>query len=280
MRLIESSTWSGSGLPPCLSITSAPASWTSQSNATPVASRTRRVASLSSGPVPSPGINVTSCATAGTLAGDTLPASWPTSPPRSRLRCRESSSPRPPFARSIRSREYCATAATTSPISPGMRPTRRSPTCCSRASYPAADELAGFKEELAQRELPANVQTLIDGNAHDVTPMEMLRTATSLLSFADPAEAAIDRENEPPQGRRTDRTAPHGRGSSPPPAAGSRPGRAGCFSLVRGELPDHAPRREPVGARGACLRHRDDPPRRARAERVHVRGARGGRDGL
>src|SRR3954471_14321109 len=61
---------------------------------------------------------------------------------------------------------------------------------------PSDAELGGFKEELAQRELPANVQTLINGNAHDVTPMEMLRTATSLLSFSDPSESAIDREND------------------------------------------------------------------------------------
>src|SRR2546423_11052456 len=57
-------------------------------------------------------------------------------------------------------------------------------------------ELRAFTEELSRRELPPNARTLIDGNAHDVTPMEMLRTATSLLSFADPAEAAIDREND------------------------------------------------------------------------------------
>jgi citrate synthase len=61
---------------------------------------------------------------------------------------------------------------------------------------PGDGELAAFEQELAERELPANVQTLIDGNAHDVTPMEMLRTATSLLSFPDPAESAIDREND------------------------------------------------------------------------------------
>src|SRR5919198_1692962 len=45
-------------------MTSAPASWKSHSNATPVASRTRRVASESSGPTPSPGIKVTRCVTA------------------------------------------------------------------------------------------------------------------------------------------------------------------------------------------------------------------------
>src|SRR3954465_3574379 len=68
---IASSTSSGSGLPPYFSITSAPASRTSHSNSTPVASRTRRVASVSSGPVPSPGMSVTRWATAadGTYAG-------------------------------------------------------------------------------------------------------------------------------------------------------------------------------------------------------------------
>ena len=48
-RRIDSSVESGSGLPPCSSITSAPAGWTSHSNSTPVASSTRRVASVSSG---------------------------------------------------------------------------------------------------------------------------------------------------------------------------------------------------------------------------------------
>ena len=61
---------------------------------------------------------------------------------------------------------------------------------------PSSDELRAFEEELAERDLPANVRTLIDGNALDATPMEMLRTAVSLLSFDDPAEAAIDRETE------------------------------------------------------------------------------------
>src|SRR5262245_19514835 len=55
---MDSSTCSGRGVP-YLSMTSAPASWTSQSNSTPVASSTRRVASDSSGPTPSPGMNVT-----------------------------------------------------------------------------------------------------------------------------------------------------------------------------------------------------------------------------
>ena len=61
---------------------------------------------------------------------------------------------------------------------------------------PDADQLSAFRDELAQRELPRAVQALIDGNARDASPMEMLRTAVSLLSFSDPAEAATDRASE------------------------------------------------------------------------------------
>ncbi len=61
---------------------------------------------------------------------------------------------------------------------------------------PGPDELKVFRQELSERDLPANVRTVIDGNALDVMPMEMLRTGVSMLSFSDPAEAAIDRENE------------------------------------------------------------------------------------
>jgi 2-methylcitrate synthase len=63
-------------------------------------------------------------------------------------------------------------------------------------ALPGGEQLAAFEEELAQRELPRAVQALIDGNARDATPMEMLRTAVSLLSFSDPAEAAIDRNED------------------------------------------------------------------------------------
>jgi 2-methylcitrate synthase len=61
---------------------------------------------------------------------------------------------------------------------------------------PDAEQLAAFEEELAKRELPAAVEALIDANAQDAAPMEMLRTAVSALSFADPSEAAVDREQE------------------------------------------------------------------------------------
>src|SRR6187431_384179 len=50
-------------------MTSAPAGSMSHSKSTPVASSTRRVASVSSGPVPSPGISVTRCVTRERLYG-------------------------------------------------------------------------------------------------------------------------------------------------------------------------------------------------------------------
>src|SRR5213592_3485091 len=71
-RRIDSRVAGGSGLPAFSSITSVPACSTSQSNATPVASSTRRVASVSSGPVPSPGISVTRCATGPDSTGVSL----------------------------------------------------------------------------------------------------------------------------------------------------------------------------------------------------------------
>jgi 2-methylcitrate synthase len=63
-------------------------------------------------------------------------------------------------------------------------------------TLPTSEQLAAFEEELAQRDLPRAVEALIDGNARDASAMEMLRTAVSLLSFSDPAEAAIDRDDE------------------------------------------------------------------------------------
>ena len=61
---------------------------------------------------------------------------------------------------------------------------------------PAGDELDLFRRELSDRELPSAVATIVDGNAMDASPMETLRTAVSALSFSDPAEDAIDRDNE------------------------------------------------------------------------------------
>jgi citrate synthase len=60
---------------------------------------------------------------------------------------------------------------------------------------PSDDQLAAFREEL-EGELPRCTTALIDDSASAASPMEMLRTAVSSLSFADPAEAATDPENE------------------------------------------------------------------------------------
>jgi citrate synthase len=61
---------------------------------------------------------------------------------------------------------------------------------------PTSDGLDSFRQELAERELPKAVATIVDGNAMDASPMETLRTAVSALSFSDPAEDAIDAANE------------------------------------------------------------------------------------
>src|SRR6266511_1226763 len=63
VRRMESKIRSGSGVP-SRARAAAPASSTAHSNPTPVASMTRWVASETSGPMPSPGIRVTRCATA------------------------------------------------------------------------------------------------------------------------------------------------------------------------------------------------------------------------
>ena len=58
LRRMDSITRSGSGVP-SVAMVASPASWTSQSKPIPVASSTPRVASASSGPIPSPGMSVT-----------------------------------------------------------------------------------------------------------------------------------------------------------------------------------------------------------------------------
>jgi citrate synthase len=62
---------------------------------------------------------------------------------------------------------------------------------------PTSEQLSAFREELADhRALPEHVEAIVDANARRAHPMELLRTATSALSFTDPDEAAIDRESE------------------------------------------------------------------------------------
>ena len=140
---------------------------------------------------------------------------------------------------------------------------------------PTSDELDAFKEQLASaRELPRAVTTIIDGNAMDASPMETLRTAVSALSFSDPAEDAIDRANEhrkavtliaqlPTIVARYERRRRGERAVDPDPSLDYA---ENFLAMLRGEIADRRG--------GARVRDRDDPPRRARDERVHVHGAR------
>ena len=57
---------------------------------------------------------------------------------------------------------------------------------------PSGEASAPFREELSARELPPPAAAIVDGRARESAPMEMLRTAVSSLSFADPAEAAAE----------------------------------------------------------------------------------------
>jgi citrate synthase len=61
---------------------------------------------------------------------------------------------------------------------------------------PSAEELDAFREELSAVELPPAAAAIVDASARDASPMEILRTAVSALSFDDPDEAAIDRGAE------------------------------------------------------------------------------------
>jgi citrate synthase len=61
---------------------------------------------------------------------------------------------------------------------------------------PTGEQLDAFKEELSARDLKPAVCAIVDGSAGEASPMEMLRTAVSALSFSDPAEGAIDRDRE------------------------------------------------------------------------------------
>ena len=99
--------------------------------------------------------------------------------------------------------------------------------------------------------------------------------ASRSLSFSDPAEAAIDRANERRKAAQLIAQLPtivarYHRA----PAAGSTPLAPDPSLSLRRELPDDAARRVAERRRGARVRRRDDPARRARDERVDVRGAR------
>ena len=91
---------------------------------------------------------------------------------------------------------------------------------------------------------------------------------------APTAQGATDRDAGLAAATQPDREAADGDRASPPPPARPRAGRARPGARLLRELPDDALRRAPRRARRAHLRHRDDPARRARDERVDVHRAR------
>src|ERR687887_1360372 len=59
---------------------------------------------------------------------------------------------------------------------------------------PTDDELTAFREQLAERDLPPHVQTIVDESARTALPMDLLRTAVSALAFTDSDRARNDHE--------------------------------------------------------------------------------------
>jgi citrate synthase len=61
---------------------------------------------------------------------------------------------------------------------------------------PTGDELDAFRDELSHRELPRQVEAIVD-RAAEALPMDVLRTAVSALAFSDPDRGRTDREAGP-----------------------------------------------------------------------------------
>ena len=59
---------------------------------------------------------------------------------------------------------------------------------------PTESEKEGFARELADRRLPTAVADAVDRSASSAAPMDMLRTAASMLSFSAHRQGATDRE--------------------------------------------------------------------------------------
>src|SRR6266576_2267557 len=60
---------------------------------------------------------------------------------------------------------------------------------------PSSERLGAFESELAERDLPAATEELIDRSSGEAAPMDMLRTAVSSLSFDDPGRGKTDRDS-------------------------------------------------------------------------------------
>ena len=146
---------------------------------------------------------------------------------------------------------------------------------------PKQGELDQLKKDLVAERGTARAGGRLSEGVPKGNPMDVLRTAVSMLGLYDPeaqdmsAEAnhrkaiAADVAGPPPSSPRFDRLRKGNAVSRRRPGAG-----------FLGEFPLH-PHRQAAGRRhGARLRRRHDPACRSRIERLHLRGARDGRDAV
>ena len=142
---------------------------------------------------------------------------------------------------------------------------------------PSRKELDAHLKALAStanRKLPPKLIAMLKPLPKKTTPMEVIRTGVSALSAFDPDAADNSREATLRKSLRLTAQLPtlvaawerirRGKAADgPEPAA--QPG---------GQLPVHDERQEADAAGHQDLRHRPDPPRRPRVQRLHLRGPR------
>ena len=98
--------------------------------------------------------------------------------------------------------------------------------CCT-ASCPTTPARAAFRRELSDRRCPRRRRSAIDAVGGEATPMDMLRTAASMLSFGIRGAGRDRPRGGARAGDAPDREAADGDRAPPPPPARARAGRAG-----------------------------------------------------
>ena len=195
--------------------------------------------------------------------------------PRPRRRRSPARRPSPP------SRAGSATAATRSASWPSSARSTRSRTCCCTAS---CRPRRSWRRSRTASPRPAGCRRrssdLLAALPKWTTPMDALRTAVSVLAHFDPD---VDDNSHEANLRKAERllaqipvaVADHYR-SEP----GQHAGRGPAGPRPRGQLPLHAPRHGGDAGRGEGARRVADPVRRARVQRLDLRGPRGRLDAV
>ena len=130
-------------------------------------------------------------------------------------------------------------------------------------TLPSSSELAEFSRTLAEaRVVNPEILKLLEWAPKSATPMEVLRTAVSALSFYDPNEKAVDHTSNLRKAFALTAQVPmivamYDRVRKGKPIVEARQVPFACR-----ELPLDAERREALADRDAYLRHRADPARR------------------